>query len=143
MYFETFLQSRLPVTLGRDFAGVVRAVGSSQQLFKPGDEVIGVVPPQCCTGSHARYVVVPAHFVVQKPTNLSMVEAASLPNAGLTAWTALKSAGPSIAGKTVLVMGAAGGVGSIALQLSKIWGCSKVLIIFTMLLGHFIRFFKI
>ena len=128
MYFETFLQSRLPLTLGRDFAGVVRVVGVDVHHLKPGDEVMGVIPPSCCTGSHALFVVVPARFVALKPSNLSWIQAASLPNAGLAAWTALSNAGTMTSsgrGKCVLVIGAAGGVGSIAVQLAKLWG-SKV-----------------
>lgn len=128
MFFETFLQSRLPLTLGRDFAGVVRAVGVKVHHVKAGDEVMGVVPPHCCTGSHALFVAVPAQFVVLKPAHLSMVEAAALPNAGLVAWTALRTHGQLMAGrgKCVLVIGASGGVGSIVVQLAKTWG-SKVL----------------
>lgn len=100
--------------------------------MKPGDEVMGVVSPQSGTGSHAQYVVVPASCVVLKPPNLTMVEATSIPYAGLTAWAALRSflssnlsEDPrSNEGKRVLILGAAGGVGSIALQLCKLWGCT-------------------
>jgi NADPH:quinone reductase-like Zn-dependent oxidoreductase len=126
--FETFFRTHLPVTLGRDFAGVVRAVGKGVTELKPGDEVMGVVPPQSGTGSHAQFVVVSDSNVVMKPTNLTMVEAASIPYAGLTAWSGLRSVGglgEVLNGKDVLIMGAAGGIGSIATQLCKIWG-SKV-----------------
>ena len=111
--------------LGRDFAGVVKAVGDKVTDLKPGDEVMGVTPPLDGTGSHVQYVVVDSSLVVTKPTNLTMVEAASIPYAGLTAWAGLRGSGGlsevSI-NKKVLVMGATGGVGSIAAQLCKLWG---------------------
>lgn len=87
---------------------------------------MGVVPPQNGTGSHAQYVVVHCSMVVLKPNNLTMIEAASIPYAGLTAWSGLRVSGglAEVANnKKVLVMGAAGGVGSIATQLCKLWGC--------------------
>ena len=124
------LAKKLPFILGRDFAGVVKAVGDGVKHLKPGDEVMGVVRPQSVTGSFTQFIVVPSDCVVMKPTNLTMIEAASIPYAGLTAWAGWKNAGglgQVSNGKHVLVMGAAGGVGSIAIQLAKIWG-SKVII---------------
>ena len=126
--FEKLFHTSLPVILGRDFAGVVRAVGREVKDLKPGDEVMGVVPPQSGTGSHAQYVVVSSTMVVMKPSNLTMIEAASIPYAGLTAWAGLRGTGgleEVSNNKQVLVMGAAGGIGSIATQLCKLWG-SKV-----------------
>ena len=114
--------------LGRDFAGVVKAVGKEVKDFKVGDEVMGVVIPQSGTGSHAQFIVVPSDCVVMKPPNLTMIEAASIPYAGLTAMTGFKNVAnldEVSNGKHVLVMGAAGGVGSIAIQIVKAWG-SKV-----------------
>lgn len=127
--FENFFGLKLPITLGRDFAGILRGVGQGVKDLKEGDEVMGVVPPQSGTGSHAQFVVVDCSCVVLKPSNLSMIEAASIPYAGLTAWAGLTSifAGNlsvvNNGGKVVLVMGASGGVGSIAVQLCKLWGC--------------------
>lgn len=128
MVFENIFHTRLPLTLGRDFAGIIRAVGKGVTDLEPGDEVMGVVPPQNGVGSHAQYVVVSSSLVVMKPTNLTMVEAASIPYAGLTAWSGLRFSGglgEVSNGKQVLIMGASGGVGSIAAQLCKLWG-SKV-----------------
>ncbi len=128
MLFEKLFHTHLPVILGRDFAGVVKAVGKGVTDLKPGDEVMGVLPPQSGTGSHAQFLVVSSSLVVMKPTNLTMVEAASIPYAGLTAWAGLRSTGGLAEvsnGKQVLIMGAAGGIGSIATQLCKLWG-SKV-----------------
>lgn len=126
--FEKVFHTQLPLTLGRDFAGVIRAVGKAVKDFEPGDEVMGVIPPQNGTGSHAQFVVVSSSLVVMKPLNLTMVEAASIPYAGLTAWSGLRFSGglgEVSNGKQVLIMGASGGVGSIATQLCKLWG-SKV-----------------
>ena len=126
--FEKVFSAHLPLILGRDFAGVVKAVGKEVKDFKVGDEVMGVVIPQSGTGSHAQFIVVPSDCVVMKPPNLTMIEAASIPYAGLTAMTGFKNVAnldEVSNGKHVLVMGAAGGVGSIAIQIVKAWG-SKV-----------------
>jgi len=116
--------------LGRDFAGIVRAVGQEVKDIKVGDEVMGVVPPQRGTdGSHAQFVVVTDSCVVLKPSNLTMIQAASIPYAGLTAWCSLASLSDTDnRSLKVLVMGAAGGVGSIAIQLCKLWGCMVIYI---------------
>lgn len=113
-----------PFIPGRDFAGVVRAVGEGVKHLQPGDEVMGVIPPPL-PGSHAQYVVAPTCNILKKPNNLTMEEAASIPYAGLTAWSALGLTGElciNSRDKRVLVLGATGGVGMIAIQLSKIWG---------------------
>ncbi|XP_046445882.1 reticulon-4-interacting protein 1, mitochondrial-like [Daphnia pulex] len=109
---------------GRDFAGVVQAVGGSVTGIKPGDEVMGVIQPPL-PGSHAEYLVASACNMKHKPENLTMEEAASIPYAGLTAWSALSITAElciGSKGKRVLVLGAAGGVGTIAIQLLKNWG---------------------
>jgi NADPH:quinone reductase-like Zn-dependent oxidoreductase len=114
----------LPLTPGRDFAGVVQAVGGSVTGIKPGDEVMGVIQPPL-PGSHAEYLVASACNMKHKPENLTMEEAASIPYAGLTAWSALSITAElciGSKGKRVLVLGAAGGVGTIAIQLLKNWG---------------------
>lgn len=117
-------KTHLPLTLGRDFAGVVQAVGGDVKNLQPGDEVMGFIPPPLA-GSHAEYLVTSASNMKQKPENLTMEEAASIPYAGLTAWSALSITAElciGSKGKKVLVTGAAGGVGSIAIQLLKNWG---------------------
>lgn len=117
-------QSYLPFSLGRDFAGVVQAVGEGVKHLKPGDKVMGVVPPPY-SGSHTQYVVASKGNIVKKPENLTMEEAASIPYAGLTAWCALSLTAElciNSKGKKVLVLGGTGGVGSIAIQLLKNWG---------------------
>ena len=121
-------RSYLPLTLGRDFSGIVRSVGGNVVKVKPGDQVMGVIPPPL-SGSHSQYLVTPCSNVVLKPSHLSMEEAASIPYAGLTAWSALSITSElciASRGKLVLILGASGGVGSIAVQLLKSWGCSVI-----------------
>ena len=139
--FEKIFRTHLPLILGRDFAGVIKAVGKGVTDLKPGDEVMGVIPPQSGTGSHAQFLVVSSSLVVVKPPNLTMIEAASIPYAGLTAWAGLVSSGglkEVSNGKQVLVMGAAGGVGSIAVQLCKVWGAKVYICVKDTILDAFI-----
>lgn len=84
---------------------------------------MGVIPPPL-TGSHSDYVLTTSCNVVLKSKGLSMEEAASLPYAALTAWSALRITGGLSANgrrQNILVLGASGGVGSLAIQLLKIW----------------------
>src|SRR5215218_7893151 len=106
---------RNPVS-GRDVAGTVEAVGSAVSRFSIGDEVYGVAP-----GSFAEYAVTRADKVARKPANLSFEQAAVVPVSGLTALDAL-TVGRVKPGQHVLITGAAGGVGSYAVQLAKAFG---------------------
>lgn len=103
--------------LGRDLAGVVEAVGPKADGFKPGDEVYGAG-----RGSFAEYAIARQDKIAAKPVNLTFEEAAALPIAGLTALQALRDAGKVRAGEEVLIYGAAGGVGSFAIQIAKASG---------------------
>ena len=113
----------LPRILGWDAAGVVREVGPGVRLFKPGDEVYyagSIHKP----GANSELHVVDERIVGRKPRKLGFAAAAAMPLTTLTAWEGLfdrlgisSSGGDS--GKTVLLIGAAGGVGSIAIQLAK------------------------
>ncbi|SDO30691.1 NAD(P)-dependent alcohol dehydrogenase [Lentzea jiangxiensis] len=114
-YFaRLFLGLKAPKTRirGRDFAGVVAEVGPGVSgMLQVGDEVFGEVE-----GSFAEYVRVPAHLVEHKPSNLTFEQAATLPLAGNTAWTGLREVR---AGQKVLINGASGGVGLMAVQIAK------------------------
>lgn len=119
----------LPLTLGRDFSGVVVSKGHGVgDRLKLGDEVWGVVPVDK-QGCHAGYVLVDHNSVGPRPQNISYVGAASILYAGLTAWSALwitgglcyKTAISTRRNKSVLVLGGAGGVGTLAIQLLKAW----------------------
>jgi NADPH:quinone reductase-like Zn-dependent oxidoreductase len=114
-YFaRLFLGLRGPKTRirGLDFAGVIEAVGPGVSgMLQVGDEVFGEAE-----GSFAEYVRVPAGLVERKPVNLTFEQAATLPLAGNTAWTGLRDLQ---AGQTVLINGASGGVGLMAVQIAK------------------------
>jgi NADPH:quinone reductase-like Zn-dependent oxidoreductase len=102
---------------GRDVAGRVAAVGTNVTQFHPGEEVFGI-----CDGSFAEYVCARADKLAPKPANLSFEQAAAVPISGLTALQAVRDTGKVQPGQKVLVIGAAGGVGSFAVQLAKAFG---------------------
>ncbi|MFJ4417062.1 NADP-dependent oxidoreductase [Streptomyces sp. NPDC088925] len=108
-----------PFTLGWDVSGTVVATGYGVTLFRPGDDVFGMLPYPHGAGSHAEYVTGPARAFAAKPAGIDHVQAAALPLAALTAWQALVDTAALRAGQRVLVHAAAGGVGHLAVQLAK------------------------
>lgn len=114
-----FLGLRRPKTRpGRDVAGRVESVGRSVTQLKPGDDVFGL-----CRGSLAEYACASESWLAAKPANVSFEEAASVPLAGLTALQGLR-AGRIQSGQRVLINGAAGGVGTFAVQFAKSFGAA-------------------
>ncbi|HBB98518.1 MAG TPA: alcohol dehydrogenase [Blastocatellia bacterium] len=113
----TGLRKPKDTRLGRDVAGQVEAVGRNVTQFKPGDEVFG-----SCRGAFAEYVSAPESALAVKPDNLTFEQAASLPIAGLTALQGLRDKGKLQPGQKVLINGAAGGVGTFAVQIAKSFG---------------------
>jgi NADPH2:quinone reductase len=113
-----------PSGQGSDFAGVVSAVGSGAGEVAAGDEVLGWSWDRA---SHAEYVLIPAEQVVPKPAELSWEAAGSLYVAGVTAFAAAKAVGPSER-DVVAVSAAAGGVGSLVVQLLRLTGASVLAI---------------
>jgi NADPH:quinone reductase-like Zn-dependent oxidoreductase len=107
---------KVPV-LGMDVAGVVEAVGGQVTRFQPGDEVFG-----WCDGAFAEYAVAPEGQLAAKPANLGFEQAAVVPISGFAALQGLRDEGEVQPGQRVLVIGAAGGVGSFAVQLAKAFG---------------------
>lgn len=103
--------------LGGDFSGTVESAGSRVTRFKPGDEVFGVA-----RGSFAEYVTISETQVASKPPRVTFEQAAALPIAGLTALQALRDKGQVQRGQQVLINGAAGGVGTFAVQIAKFLG---------------------
>src|SRR5688500_8092533 len=103
--------------LGADFAGRVEAVGRDVTHVRPGDEVFGM-----SIRTLAEYVAVSGEGVVPKPANLTFEQAAAVPLAALTALQGLRDKGGIQAGQQVLVNGAAGGVGTCAVQVAKAFG---------------------
>ena len=109
----------LPITLGSDLAGVVDCVGPGVTRFKPGDEVYGVTNKDF-QGAYAEFAVAKAGMIAMKPASLSLVEAASVPVVAVTASQMLFDYAQLKAGQEVLIHGAAGNVGSYAVQLAKL-----------------------
>ena len=103
--------------LGADVAGQVEAVGRNVTQFKPGDAVFGT-----CRGALAEYVCTSESALVTKPTNVTFEQAASAPVAAFTALQGLRDKGKVQPGQKVLINGAAGGVGTFAVQIAKSFG---------------------
>ncbi|HUU62111.1 MAG TPA: NAD(P)-dependent alcohol dehydrogenase [Acidimicrobiia bacterium] len=104
--------------LGADLAGQVEAVGSNVTRFVPGDEVYG----QTAAGAYAEYVAVAEAELAPKPANLTFEQAAAVPLAGFTALQAIRDKGKVQPGQKVLINGASGGVGTLAVQIAKVYG---------------------
>jgi NADPH:quinone reductase-like Zn-dependent oxidoreductase len=111
-----------PHTLGWDVSGVVAAVGRGVTIYRPGDEVFGMLPYPYGVGSHAEYVTGPTRAFVRKPPSIGHIQAAALPLAALTAWQALTDTVDVRPGQRVLIHAAAGGVGHLAVQIAKARG---------------------
>jgi NADPH2:quinone reductase len=119
-----------PKVLGYDAAGVVEAVGDAVTLFKPGDAVwyAGDITR---SGSNAQYQLVDERIVGRKPASLDFANAAALPLTAITAWELLFQrmrfdADGADRGKSLLIIGGAGGVGSIAIQLARRAGLAVI-----------------
>ena len=104
--------------LGADIAGIVETVGKDVTEFKPGDEVFGEIG----SGSFAEFACTRQKNLVLKPANVSFEAAATAPVVGLTALQGLRDAARIQAGQKVLINGAAGGIGTFAVQLAKSYG---------------------
>jgi NADPH:quinone reductase-like Zn-dependent oxidoreductase len=115
-----------PICLGWDVSGVVSAIGGSSSRFEVGEEVFGMpwFPRQA--GAYAERVTAPSRHFAAKPHPLSHEEAAALPLAGLTAWQIVVDTIALEAGADVLIHGAAGGVGHLAVQVAKARGANVI-----------------
>jgi NADPH:quinone reductase-like Zn-dependent oxidoreductase len=102
---------------GQDVAGRVEAVGEGVTRFQPGDEVFGV-----CDGSFAEYATARTDKIAPKPANLTFEQSAAVPTTGSTALQAVRDKGKVKPGQKVLIIGAAGGVGTFAVQIAKAFG---------------------
>jgi NADPH:quinone reductase-like Zn-dependent oxidoreductase len=110
--------TKFPYIPGRDFSGVVAALGDGVKDFKVGDPVFGVVE-QVADGCYAEKVAIRAAIVAKKPDSLSHVEAAAVALIGLTALVSIEDTLTLKRGETILIQGGAGGVASFAIQLAK------------------------
>jgi NADPH:quinone reductase len=125
---EEMAEHEFPVTLGRDFAGVVEQVGSGVSGYRAGDEVFGFVlhaDPAVHDGSWAELITISEDIVAQKPRSLDFAQAGAAPLAAISALAAFDALAPA-AGETVLVVGAPGGVGSFFVQLAADAGANVI-----------------
>jgi NADPH:quinone reductase len=126
---EGMFEHEFPVVLGRDYAGVVEEVGSGVTTYAPGDEVFGFLrhaKPTVHDGSWAELIVVPEdNFVAHAPSGVDLAAAGATPLAGITAMTAIDALEIGD-GDAVLIVGAAGGVGSFAVQLAAHAGATVI-----------------
>jgi NADPH:quinone reductase-like Zn-dependent oxidoreductase len=115
-----------PIRIGWDVSGVVTALGRGVTRFKIGEEVFGMpwFPRQA--GAYAEYVTAPSRHFASKPHALSHEEAGALPLAGLTAWQIVVDAIALEDGADILIHGAAGGVGHLAVQIAKARGATVI-----------------
>lgn len=118
-YMKDFVPMPLPFIPGYDVSGVIEAVGSSVTKFKKGDEVYARADAVHGHGAYAEYAVAKETEAALKPKSIDFVHAATIPVAAVTAWRALFDTAGLKASQKVLIHGAAGGVGSFAVQLAK------------------------
>jgi NADPH:quinone reductase-like Zn-dependent oxidoreductase len=110
---------KLPLGLGLDGAGEVEEVGNSIESFKKGDRVYGI--PNFLSGTYAEYITAKGSQFALMPNNVSFNEAGAIPSCALMAWNGM-DLGKVNAGKRVLIHGASGGIGSLAVQFAKTVG---------------------
>ena len=122
---RSWLDHRLPLTLGWELAGSVEKLGADVGLFNPGDEVFGMIDLSG-DGADAEFAVGDENALAIKPESLDFPGAAAVPVGALTAYQALFDAAELRAGQTVLIHAAAGGVGSMAVQLAKAHGARVI-----------------
>jgi NADPH:quinone reductase-like Zn-dependent oxidoreductase len=119
-YRRGFMEQSLPNVLGRDGSGVVEE--SNDDRFAVGDEVFG----NLASGGYAEYATAPADGIAKKPAGVSHEQAATIPVAGLTAWQPLFDKAGLERGQSVLITGAAGGVGHFAVQFARVAGIRAI-----------------
>src|ERR687890_1132775 len=119
-YLET---QDLPFTPGSEVAGTVAEVGEGVEDVAAGDRVVTLLG----TGGYAEYALVPARSLIPLPEGLDFDQAAAIPLQGLTAYHCIKTSGALKEGESVLVHAAAGGVGTLAVQMAKLLGAGTVI----------------
>ena len=124
---DSIMDAWFPVIPGWDVAGVVERIGAGVTEFTAGDEVIGFAREEILHhGTYAERIVVPASTLVRKPRNATWAQAAGLPLAGLTAYQAIVHTLKLTRDETVLIHGASGGVGSLAVQIAAQQGARVI-----------------
>ena len=113
---------KLPLILGGDIAGTIEAVGDGVKNFQQGDAVYGLTVSGGFSGAYAEYALAKTDAIAPKPESITFEEAAAISVAALTAWQAIFDLAHLSGGQKILITGAAGGVGSMAVQLAKAKG---------------------
>ena len=120
---QYLVRQELPFVPGSEVAGVVAEVGEGVEDVAEGDRVVSLIG----TGGYAEYAIAPSEAIIPLPEGLDFDEAAAIPLQGLTAYHILKTSGAMQEGESVLVHAAAGGVGTLAVQMAKLMGAGKVI----------------
>ncbi len=120
---QYLVHQELPFTPGSEVAGTVAEVGAGLEETSIGDRVVALVE----AGGYAEYAVAPARALIPLPEGLGFDEAAAIPLQGLTAYHILKTSGALRTGESVLVHAAAGGVGTLAVQMARLMGAGTVI----------------
>lgn len=121
------IPSEFPAIPGWDVAGVVEERGHSARRFKVGDEVYAYARrPVIKHGTFAEYIALPESYLAKRPQKITMEESGGIPLVGLTAYQAIFDAGQMKEGQTLLILGASGGVGTMAIQLAKAKGIKVI-----------------
>jgi NADPH:quinone reductase-like Zn-dependent oxidoreductase len=131
--YKSFMPIHFPWTPGVEASGTVESVGAEAGAFKPGQAVLGMF-----RSAYAEFALAAAKDLVPKPERIGFDEAATISLGGLTAWKALVEDGQVAAGQLVLILGAAGGVGTFALQFAR-WKGAKVIATASMENAEFLR----
>lgn len=121
-YFAALAPARFPLRLGNEYAGTVDQVGDGVEGVALGDEVLGSATAQC----YADLVVIEAADTVAKPASMGWDVAGGVATVGQTAHSALTQIGGVRRGETLLVHAAAGGVGTMAVQIARAWGATVI-----------------
>lgn len=116
-YLDGVMQYSMPLTPGWDVAGTIEALGSGVSGFEVGEGVYGMIPMR--GGTYAEYVVTRPAEIARKPASADWNSTAATPVVALTAWQVLFDVAQLTSGQKVLIHGAAGGVGSFAVQLAR------------------------
>jgi NADPH:quinone reductase-like Zn-dependent oxidoreductase len=109
---------KLPIMLGGEIAGTIETIGSEVKDFKEGDAVYGII----ASGGYAEYAIAKVGDIAPKPESLDFKNAAAVPLGALSAWQAMFDLANLSSGQRILIGGASGGVGSLAVQLAKAKG---------------------
>ncbi|RYY01425.1 MAG: NADP-dependent oxidoreductase [Gammaproteobacteria bacterium] len=113
---------KLPIRLGGEITGIVETLGANVKNFNMGDEVYGLIS----SGGFAEFALAKSTDIALKPKNISFEQAAAIPLGALTAWQAIFNLANVTSGQKILITGASGGVGSLAVQLAKAKGAHVI-----------------